>query len=154
MLVRWSIEVQRRLIMHPSIHEQLSKQRMEALQHEAAVAQRINRAKKDLDNKTGSNSLTQLLWYLLFGMRIPTPNQKQGEEYSIGGLQANLNAITRVVGCVALGFGLLIGGFLYSSFGLLPIVLLASIILVVVSIPILMRSVSVLSKHNQVPSHR
>lgn len=140
--------------MHPSIHEQMSKQRMEALQHEAAVAQRINRAKKDLDNKTGSNSLTQLLWYLLFGMRIPTPNQKQGEEYSIGGLQANLNAITRVVGCVALGFGLLIGGFLYSSFGLLPIVLLASIILVVVSIPILMRSVSVLSKHNQVPSHR
>jgi hypothetical protein len=154
MLVRWSIEVQRRLIMHPSIHEQMSKQRMEALQHEAAVAQRINHAKKDLDNKTGSNSLTQLLWYLLFGVRIPTPNQKQGEEYSIGGLQANLNAITRVVGCVALGFGLLIGGFLYSSFGLLPIVLLASIILVVVSIPILMRSVSVLSKHNQVPSHR
>src|SRR5690348_17023169 len=126
MLVRWSIEVQRRLIMHPSIHEQMSKQRMEALQHEAAVAQRINRAKKDLDNKNGSNSLTHLLWYLLFGMRIPTPDQKQREEYSIGRLQANLNAITRVVGMVTLGFGLLIGGFLYSSFGLVPIVLLAS----------------------------
>lgn len=136
--------------MHPSIHEQISKQHMEALQHEAAIAQLTNRAKKDLDNKTGSNSPTHLLWYLLFGMRIP--NQKQGED--IGGLQANLNAITRVVGCVALGFGLLIGGFLYSSFGLLPIVLLASIILVVVSIPVLMRSVSMLSKHNQVPSHR
>jgi hypothetical protein len=132
--------------MHPSIHEQMSKRRMEALQHEAAVAQLMNRAKKDLDNKTGSNSLTHLLWFLLFGMRLPTPNQKQGEQYSIGRLQANLNAIIRVVGLVALGFGLLIGGFLYSSFGLVPIVLQASIILVVVSIPILLRSVSVLRK--------
>jgi hypothetical protein len=132
--------------MHPSIHEQMSKQRMEALQHEAAVAQRINRAINVNDNKTGSNSLTHLLWYLLFGMRLPTANQKQGEEYSIGRLRANLNAITRVVGMVTLGFGLLIGGFLYSSFGLVPIVLLDSIILVVVSIPILLRSVSVLRK--------
>lgn len=134
--------------MHPSIHEQMSKQHMEALQHEAAVAQRMNRAKKDLDNRTGSNSLTHLLWYLLFGMHIPTHNQKQGEEYPMRGLQANLNAITRVVGSVALGLGLLLGGFLYSSFGLAPIVLLASIILVVVSLPILMRSASALSKHN------
>jgi hypothetical protein len=148
MLVRWSIEVQRRLIMHPSIHEQMSKQRMEALQHEAAVAQRTNRANRDLDYKTGSSLHTRILWYLLFGMYIPTPNQKQGEEYSIGRLQANLNTITRVIGLVALGLGLLIGGFLYSSFGLAPIVLLASIILVVVSLPILMRSASALSKHN------
>ena len=140
--------------MHPSIHVQMSKQRMEVLQHEAAVAQLTNRAKKDPDNRTGSNSLTHLLWYLLFGMRIPTPNQKQEEEYSLGRLQANLNAITRVVGLVALGFGLLLGGFLNSSFGLAPIVLLTSSILVVVSIPILMRSASVLSKHSQVPSHR
>jgi type IV secretory pathway VirB2 component (pilin) len=87
-------------------------------------------------------------------MHIPTPNQKQGEEYSIGRLQGNLNTITRVIGLVALGLGLLIGGFLYSSFGLAPIVLLASIILVVVSLPILMRSASALSKHNQIPSRR
>lgn len=140
--------------MHPSINEHMSKQRMEALQKEAAVAQRKSRANSDQNYETGSSSLTRILWYLLFGMHIPTPNQKQGEEYPLRGLQANLNVITRVVGPVALGLGLLIGGFLYSSFGLAPIVLLASIILVVVSLPILMRSASALSKHNQIPSHR
>ncbi len=140
--------------MHPSIHEQISKQRMETLQHKAAVAQLMHSAKKDLDNKTGNNSHIHLLWYLLYGMRISTPNQKQGEEYSIARLQAHLNAIIRVVGLAALGLGLLIGGLLHSSFGLAPIVLLASIILMVVSLPILMRSASILSKHNQVPYRR
>jgi hypothetical protein len=140
--------------MHPSINEHMSKQRMEALQKEAAVAQRAILANRDLDYKTDSSSLTRILWYLLFGMHIPTPNQKQGEEYPLPGLQANLNVITRVVGPVALGLGLLIGGFLYSGFGLAPIVLLTSIILVVVSLPILMRSASAISKHNQTLSHR
>ena len=140
--------------MHPSFHEQMSKQRMEALQREAAVAQLTNLANSDFGNKTGSNSLTGILYYLLFGLRIPTFNQKQGEESTAGRFQANLNAITRVVGLVALGLGLLLGGFLYSSFGLVPIVLLTSSMLVVVSIPILIRSASKLSKHNQVSSHR
>src|SRR5712692_9332998 len=147
MPVRWSIEMQRRLIMHPAIHEKMSEQRMQVLQHEAALAHRANHANSDLENKIVSNLLTRVLYYLLFGMYIPTPNQMQGEAYTIARLQANLNTITRVVGLVALGLGLLIGGFLYSSFGLVPIVLLTSIILVVVSIPILMRSASILSKH-------
>jgi hypothetical protein len=140
--------------MHPSINEQMYKQHMEVLQHEATVAQRSRRAFSELDYETGGSSLTHELWYLLFGMNIPTPTQKQGEEYPMHGLQADLNVITRIVGLVALGLGLLIGGFLYSNFGLMPIVLLASIILVVVSLPILMRSALALSKHNQVPSHR
>jgi len=151
MPVRWSIKMQRRLIMHPSFHEQMSKQRMEALQREAALTKR---AKSVIDNTAGNQAFTRILWYLLFGLHIPASSQKLNDEYTLRGFQAHLNATMWMVGFVALGLGLLIGGFLYSSFGLMPIVLLTSSMLVVVSIPILMRSASVLSNHSQVPSHR
>jgi hypothetical protein len=140
--------------MHPMIHEQMSTQRMEELRREASLAQLANFANSDVDSKTGSNAFTHALWYLLFGLHIPTSSQKRAAEYTIQGFQAHLNATIWMVGFVALGLGLLIGGFLFGSFGPLPIVLLTSIILVGVSIPILLRSVSVLSKHNQVHSHR
>ena len=140
--------------MHPAIHEKMSEQRMQVLQHEAVVAQRANRAKSDLDNTTGNQAFTRTLWYLLFGLHIPTSSQKLSDEYTLRGFRAHLNATIWMVGFVALGLGLLIGGFLYSSFGLAPIVLLASIILVAVSFPILLRSASLLSKHNQIPSDR
>ena len=133
--------------MHPLFYEQMAKQHMEELQREAATIQRVNRAKSELDNKTGNHSFTRVLWYLLFGLHIPTSSQiRDGvrEEYALEKLQTRLSATTRVVGLVALALGSLIGGFLNSKFGLVPIVLLSSIILVVVSFPILMRSVSVL----------
>jgi len=140
--------------MHPMIHEQMSTQRMEELRREASLARRANNANSDVDSKTGSNAFTYVLWYLLFGLHIPAPSQKRAAEYTIQGFQAHLNATIWMVGFVALGLGLLIGSFLFSSFGPLPIVLLTSILLVGVSIPILLRSVLVLSKHNQVHSHR
>jgi hypothetical protein len=140
--------------MHPSFTEHMSTKRMEQFQREATIMQRLNHANTNMDNTTGGHSFTRILWYLLFGLHIPAPSQKQGEEYSISRLQADLNTIARVIGLVALGLGLLIGGFLYSNFGLLPIVLLSSIILVAVSFPVLLRSMSVLSKHYQVTSHR
>ncbi len=133
--------------MHPLFHEQMAKQRVEQLQREAAAMQRVNRVISDLDNKTGNHSFTRVLWYLLFGLHIPTSSQNQRgvrEEYALDKLQTRLNATTRVVGLVALGLGFLIGGFLNSRFGLVPIVLLSSIILVVVSFPIFVRSVSML----------
>ena len=140
--------------MHPLIHEQMTMQHMEELRREAALAQRANHANSDIVNKTGSNSFTHILWYLLFGLHVPASSQKRADEYTMQGFQAHLNATIWMVGFVALALGLLIGGFLYSSFGPLPIVLMTSILLVAVSIPILLRSVSVLSKHNQVHSHR
>ncbi len=73
------------------------------------------------------------------------------EEYTLSKLQARLNATTRVVGLAALGLGLLVGAFLNSRFGLLPIVLLSGIVLVAVSFPILMRSALMLTKHTSHP---
>ena len=154
--------------MHPQIHEQMAKQRMEGLQREAAAIQRMTSANSDLDNKTGNHSFTHILWYLLIGQHIPTSSQNlgtypsrltaqtgemkgegpPGEEYNLGKLQARLNATIRVVGLAALGLGLLFGGFLNSRFGLVPIVLLSGIILMAVSFPILMRSVWILTKRN------
>jgi hypothetical protein len=131
----------------------MSTKRMEQFQREATVMQLLNHAKDNVDDITGSHSFIRILWYVLFGLRIQASNQKQGEGYSLQSFQDRLNATMWMVGCVALGLGLLIGGFLYSNFGLLPIVLLSSIILVVVSLPILLRSILVLSKHTHVPSH-
>ena len=143
--------------MHPQIHEQMAKQRMEGLQREAAAMQRMNRANSDLDIKIGIHSFTHTLWYLIFGLHIPTSSQNQShlrEEYHLGKLQPRLNATIRVVGLVALGLGLLIGGFLNSRFGLVPIVLLSGIILVLVSFPILMRSVGMLRRYSRMPLQR
>ncbi len=143
--------------MHPRIHEQMANQRMEGLQREAAAIQRMNRASSDLDNKIGNHSFTQVLRYLLFGLYVPASSQKQSgirEEYNLGKLQARLNAPTLVVGLAALGLGLLIGAFLNSKFGLLPIVILSGIVLVAVSFPILMRSVWLLTKHVRMPLQR
>jgi len=140
--------------MHPSFTEYMSTKRMEQFQREATVMQRVNHANSNQDNTPGSLSPTRILWYVLFGLHVPISNQKQGEGYSLQDLQARLNATMWMVGFLALGLGLLIGGFLYSNFGQLLIVLLSGIILIAVSLPILLRSMVVLSKHSQVPSHR
>jgi len=143
--------------MHPRIHEQMANQRMEELQREAATMQQMNRANSDLDNKTGNHSVTHVLWYLLIGLHIPTSSQNQAgirEEYTLDKLQARLNATIRVIGLAALGLGLLIGAFLNSRFGLLPIVLLGGIALVAISFPILMRSMLMLRKHIRMPLQR
>src|SRR5438045_114821 len=79
--VRWSIIMQRRLIMHPSFTDHMSTKRIEQFQREAMNMQRVNLAKSSSANTTGSSSLTHILWYLFFGLHIPTSSQKQGETY-------------------------------------------------------------------------
>ena len=140
--------------MHPSFTAHMSTTRMDQYQREAMVMQRMNHAKNSSDNPTSSGSLTRILWYLFFGLNIPSSSQKQSEAYIMQIFQARLNATMWMIGCIALGLGLLIGSFINSNFGLLPIVLLSSIILIVVSLPIVTRSASMLSKHTHVPSHR
>lgn len=140
--------------MHPSFTNHMSTMRMDQYQREAMVMRRVNHAKSSSDNPTGSSSLTHILWYVFFGLNIPTSGQKQGEPFTLPGIQACLNAMMWMIGCIALGLGLLIGSFINSNFGLLPIVLLSSIILVAVSSPIVTRSASMLSKHTHMPSHR
>ena len=140
--------------MHPSFTDHMSTTRMGQYQREAMAMQRVNHAKNSSDIPNGSSSLTRILWYVFFGLNIPVLSQKQGEAYTLPGFQARLNATIWMIGCIALGLGLLIGSFINSNFGLLPIILLSSIILIAVSLPIVTRSASMLSKHTHVPSHR
>jgi uncharacterized protein YacL len=140
--------------MHPSFTDHMSTKRMEQFQRDAMFMQRVNHAKSSPDNTAGSSSLTRILWYLFFGLHITTSSQKQGETYTLQSVQARLNATMWMIGCLALGLGLLIGSFINSNFGLLPIVLLSSIILVAILLPVVTRSASLLSKHAHVPSHR
>ena len=140
--------------MHPSFTDYMSTMRMKQFHREAMATQRANHTKSNSANTTGSSTLTRNLWYVFFGLNIPTSSQKRGETYTLSSFQARLNASMWMIACIALGLGLLIGSFINSNFGLLPIVLLSSIILVAVSLPILARSASMLSKHTHMPSHR
>ncbi len=140
--------------MHPSFTDHMSTTRMEQFQREAMAMQRVNHAQNKSDNTPGSSSLTHMLWYVFFGLNIPNSSQKQDETSTIQSFQSRLNATMWMIGCVALGLGLLIGSFINSNFGLLPIVLLSSIILIAVSLPIVTRSASLLNKHIHMPSHR
>ncbi len=140
--------------MHPSFTTHMTTTRIEQLQREAMAMQHVNHAKNNTDNTTGSSSLIHVLWYVFFGLNIPTSNQKQGETNTIAGFQRHLSATMWMIGCIALGLGLLIGSFINSNFGLLPIVLLSGLILVAVSLPIVTRSASLLSKHTHATSHR
>ncbi len=140
--------------MHPSFTDHMSTTHMEQFQREAMAMQRVNYAKSGSDNITETDSLTHMLWYIFFGLNIPNSSQKQGETYTIQSFQSRLNATMWMIGCIALGLGLLIGSFINSNFGLLPIVLLSSLILIAVSLPIVTRSASMLSKHTHMPSHR
>ena len=140
--------------MHPSFTERMSTTHMQQFQREAMAMQHANHAKSDSDNKPGSSSLTSILWYVFFGLNVTPASQKQGEKNIVQNFQSRLNATMWVIGCIALGLGLLIGSFINTNFGLLPIVLLSSILLIVVSLPILSRSVSILTRHAHIPSHR
>ena len=140
--------------MHPSFTDHMSTTRIKQFQREAMAMQRLNHAKSSSDSATGSSSLTRSLWYVFFGLHIPGSSQKQGETYTVPGFKARLNATMWMIGCIALGLGLLIGSFITINFGLLPIVLLSSILLVAVSLPVVARSASLLGKHTHMPSHR
>jgi len=140
--------------MHPSFTDHMSTTRMKQFQREAMAMQRLNHTKSSSENTTASSSLTRSLWYVFFGLHIPGSSQKQGETYTVPGFKARLNATMWMIGCIALGLGLLIGSFIISNFGLLPIVLLSSILLVAVSLPVVARSASLLGKHTHMPSHR
>ena len=140
--------------MHPSFTDQMSTTRMKQFQREAMVMQRLNHVESNSANTTGSITLTRNLWYVFFGLHIPGSSQKQGETYTVPGFKARLNATMWMIGCIALGLGLLIGSFIISNFGLLPIVLLSGILLVAVSLPVVARSASLLGKHTHMPSHR
>ena len=129
--------------MHPSFTSHMSTTRMEQFQREAMVMQRMNHAKNSSNNTTGSSSLTRILWYVFFGLNTPSSSQKQGETNTVQSFQSRLNATMWMIACIALGLGLLIGSFINSNFGLLPIILLSGIILVAVSLPILTRSGSI-----------
>ena len=140
--------------MHPSFTDHMSTTRMGQYQREAMAMQRVNHAKSSSDNPTGSSSLTRILLYLFFGLNIPPSSQKPGETYTLHSFQARLTATMWMIGCIALGLGLLIGSLINSNFRLLPIVLLSSIILIAVLLPVVTRSASMLSKHTHVPFHR
>ncbi len=91
----------------------------------------------------GDNTRTRILWYLLFGLYVPS-YKHLGQELLLDRLQERLNAVLRMICIVSLALGLLIGSLLASRFGPIPATLLSSVAFLVVSVPVLVRSIGLL----------
>ena len=124
--------------MHPFIQQQLARQRMEELRREAAHSSYGAR----IDTSTRSKTRTHMLYYLLLGLRVQ--GEKQGD-FLLSGLQGRFRATMCLVCMISLALGLLIGSALDSKFGVSPAVVLSGVAFVVVMVPIVVRSVGVLS---------
>ncbi len=127
--------------MYPHFYEHLAKQHMEELQREAAAMRRaysVERATSD-----GDNTRARVLWYLLFGLHVPG-YKRLGQELLLDRLQERLNAVLRMICIVSLALGLLIGSLLASRFGPIPATLLSGVAFLVVSVPVLVRSIGLL----------
>ncbi len=122
--------------MHPFLQQQLAQQRMEELRREAVCTSYIANSK----TRIRSNTRT-LLSYLLLGLRVP--GEKQGDFLPYR-LQGRFRATMRLVCMISLALGLLVGTALDSKFGVFPAVVLSGMMVVVVGVPILMRSVGML----------
>jgi len=127
--------------MHPHFYEHLAKQHMEELQREAATMRRAYSVESATSD--GDNTRTRILWYLLFGLYVPS-YKHLGQELLLDRLQERLNAVLRMICIVSLALGLLIGSLLASRFGPIPATLLSSVAFLVVSVPVLVRSIGLL----------
>ena len=131
--------------MHPRFNEQLASQHMQQLQRQAAMMRRV--ASEDIAIHPASRAYTSVLWYLLFGMRISTCKAEQDSsryEYLPDKLQDRLGTMVRTISTISLALGVLIGSFLFSRFGLFSAALLSGALLVVISVPILVRAAGML----------
>jgi hypothetical protein len=131
--------------MHPRFNEQLASQHMQQLQREAAMMRRV--ASEDIAILPASRAYTSVLWYLIFGMRISTYKVEQDSsryEYLPDKLQDRLGTMVRTISTISLALGVLIGSFLFSRFGLFSAALLSGALLVVISVPILIRAAGML----------
>ena len=126
--------------MHPFFQQQLAQQRMEELRREAVRTSYIANNK----TPTRSNTRTRILSYLLQDLRVP--GEKQGDFLSYR-LQGRFGATMRLVCMLSLALGLLIGSALDSKFGVFPAVVLSGMMVVVVGVPILMRSAGALKAY-------
>jgi hypothetical protein len=135
--------------MHPLLHQQQAKLHMEELQREAATTRFAKSAGagggKGAINRVPTRYFSRpVLWYLLFGLRVPISAARQ--EVTLAWLQDRMYATSRVIGLVALGVGLLAGSFFSTRLGPFPAVLLGALLCTAVSLPILMRSVILLKQ--------
>ena len=131
--------------MHPRFNEQLASQHMQQLQREVAMMRRV--ASKDIAKHPSSRAYTSVLWYLLFGMRISTCKAEQDSsryEYLLDKLQNRLGTMVRTISMISLALGVLIGSFLFSRFGTFSAALLSGALLVVISVPMLVRAAGML----------
>jgi len=123
--------------MHPFLQQQLAQQRMEELRREAVCSSYI----VNDETPTRSNTCTRVLSYLLLG--LCGPGEKQGDFLPYR-LQGRFRATMRLVCMISVALGLLVGNALDSKFGVFPAVVLSGMMVVVVGVPILMRSVGML----------
>ena len=130
--------------MHPDLYEHIAQQHREELQREAAIAQAVRLAHAD------DYTSRRILYHLMFDLPAPSsPLSEASLSQAIvpSRLQEHMRTALGTIGMAAFGLGSLLGGFLGTRFGLLPATLLGCIMCLTMTLPILRRSLKVLSKH-------
>src|SRR5215472_4176207 len=127
--------------MHPLIYEQMAQMHRQELLREAAAARSAAQTHTRAQGNSDAYWLYRGRWGLIFG--LPIVSSSTNEAW----LQNRMRATIRTVGLGAFGVGSLVGSFLGSRFGLLPAVVFSCVICLVITLPIVVRSVVTLKGH-------
>lgn len=120
--------------MNPLLIERMARLHREELLREAAIARSADQVHEDAQRNSNAFEYRRELWSSILGLPLMYSPINQAW------LRRRIHATIRMVTLAALGVGMLAGSFLGSRFGLLPAVLLSSIICLIVSLPILLRA--------------
>lgn len=124
--------------MYPLYNQHLAEEHMQTLRREATLMRALN-------NNTGMHQAKTGLprfWYVVLGLTMPeygVSSSKLNQALAYDWWQQRTKMLLRVIGCIAFALGILIGGILSTSGGLLLPLLLAGLLTLIVSLPMAMR---------------
>lgn len=128
--------------MHPLLNQQLGDFHRTHLLHEAEIERSSEQAYRDVQENKDVYRYRRDLWCRAFGlpMRFTSIDSTQSKQTITSiWVQRRMRATMQTVGFLAFGAGMLVGSVTGGRFGLLPAVLLACIVCLAVSIPVVGR---------------
>ncbi|HEX6481886.1 MAG TPA: hypothetical protein VF043_23840 [Ktedonobacteraceae bacterium] len=128
--------------MHPFLNQQMGDFHRTHLLHEAEIERSSEQAYRDVQENKDVYWYRRDFWSRALGLpnRYSSVDPAQLKQTIMPvWVQRRLPATIRTIGFSAFGVGMLAGSFLGSRFGLLPAVLLACIVCLTISIPVVGR---------------
>ncbi len=128
--------------MYPLYNQHLVEEHMQTLRREAARMRTLKNNSGMPQAKTGLSRF----WYVVLGLSMPeygVSSSKLNQALAYDWWQQRTKMLLRVIGCIALALGILIGSMLSSSGGLLLPLLVAALLTLIVLLPMAIRLLAV-----------